>query len=47
MFSTYLDVQNVTNRQNAEFRFENFDCSQTVEIPSLPIFPSLGFRAEW
>ncbi len=47
MFSTYLDVQNVTNHENAEARFRNFDCSQTVIVPSLPIFPSLGLRAEW
>ncbi len=47
MFSMYLDVQNVTNRENAEFRFRNFDCSQTVIVPSIPVFPSLGFRAEW
>ena len=47
MFSMYLDVQNVTNRENAEFRFRNFDCSQTVVIPSIPIFPTLGLRAEW
>jgi TonB family protein len=47
MLSAYLDVQNVTNRDNAEFRFPNYDCTQTVAIPSLPFFPSLGLRAEW
>jgi TonB family protein len=47
MFSTYLDVQNLTNHENAEFRFRNFDCSQTATIPSIPFFPSLGLRAEW
>ena len=47
MFSAYLDVQNVTNHQNAEARFRNFDCSQTVIVPSIPFFPSLGLRAEW
>ncbi len=47
MFSMYLDVQNVTNRQNAELRFNNYDCTQQVSIPSLPIFPALGLRAEW
>jgi TonB family protein len=47
MFSTYLDVQNLTNRENAEFRFRNFDCTQVAVIPSIPFFPSLGFRAEW
>ena len=47
MFSTYLDVQNVTNQQNAEFRFRSYDCTQTAVIPSIPFFPSLGLRAEW
>lgn len=47
MFSAYLDVQNVTNRENAEFRFRSYDCTQTAVIPSLPLFPSLGLRAEW
>lgn len=47
MFSTYLDVQNVTNRENAELRFQNYDCTQTAVVPSIPFFPSLGFRAEW
>jgi outer membrane receptor protein involved in Fe transport len=47
MFSAYLDVQNVTNHENAEARFRNFDCSQTVVVPSIPFFPSLGLRAEW
>jgi hypothetical protein len=47
MFSAYLDVQNVSNAQNAEFRFPNYDCSQTVAIPSIPLFPTLGLRAEW
>jgi TonB family protein len=47
MFSAYLDVQNVSNTQNAEFQFPNYDCSQTVPIPSIPLFPTLGLRAEW
>ena len=47
MLAAYLDVQNVTNRQNAEYRFPNYDCTQTVPIPSLPVLPALGLRAEW
>jgi outer membrane receptor protein involved in Fe transport len=47
MLSVYLDVQNVTNRENAEFRFQNFDCTTTTPIPSIPLFPALGLRAEW
>jgi len=47
MFSAYVDVQNVSNRENAEFRFRNYDCTQTVPIPSIPLFPAIGLRAEW
>lgn len=47
MFSLYLDIQNVTNRTNAEFRVPSYDYTSTVEIPGLPIFPTLGLRAEW
>ncbi len=47
MLSMYLDVENVTNRQNAEFRFNSYDCTEQVPIPSVPILPTLGLRAEW
>jgi TonB family protein len=47
MFSLYLDVQNVTNRSNTEFRVPTYDFTGDVSIPGLPIFPSLGMRAEW
>jgi TonB family protein len=47
MFSAYVDVQNVTNRQNAEFRIPSYDCSAQAPLPGLPIFPTLGLRAEW
>jgi TonB family protein len=45
--SLYLDVQNVTNRDNPEFNFQNFDCSDQVLVPGLPVFPAFGLRAEW
>jgi TonB family protein len=47
MMALYVDVQNATNRTNAEFRFPTYDCTGQVSIPGLPIFPSLGLRAEW
>lgn len=47
MLSLYLDVLNVSNRENAEWRFRNYDCTQTVPIPSVPLFPAVGARAEW
>jgi hypothetical protein len=45
-FTTYLDVLNVYNRQNAEFVNYAYDYSAFNNIPSLPIIPSLGFRIE-
>lgn len=47
MLSLYLDVQNVTNRENAEFQFHNYDCTTDVAVPSIPILPAVGLRAEW
>ncbi len=47
MFSAYLDVQNVTNRSNAEFRFPNYDCTEQVFVPGLPFLPAFGLKAEW
>ncbi|HLV60796.1 MAG TPA: TonB-dependent receptor [Fredinandcohnia sp.] len=44
--SLYLDVQNVTNRQNAEGLLYNFDYSEHRPLPGLPIFPSMGIRWE-
>lgn len=47
MFAIYLDVQNVTNHRNVEFRVPTYDYASTVEFPGLPFFPSIGLRAEW
>jgi TonB family protein len=47
MLSAYLDVQNVTNRENTEFRFQGYDCSEYANLPSIPVFPAIGLRAEW
>lgn len=45
--TTYVDVQNVYNRQNAEFINYAYDYSTFANIPSLPIIPSLGLRLEF
>jgi TonB family protein len=47
MLAVYLDVQNVTNRENAEFRFQNYDCTTDTPLPSVPLLPAIGLRAEW
>jgi outer membrane receptor protein involved in Fe transport len=43
----YLDVQNVTNRQNPEEIVYNYDYTQKSYITGLPILPSLGLRFQW
>ncbi len=43
----YVDVQNVTNAQNAEAINYNYNYTQSAYITGLPILPSLGVRAEF
>jgi len=43
----YVDVQNVTNRQNIEGVEYKFDYSRWAYSPGLPIFPSIGLRYEY
>jgi outer membrane receptor protein involved in Fe transport len=45
--TAYLDLQNVTNRQNVEGTSYNFDYSQRGDAHGLPIFPILGLRADF
>jgi hypothetical protein len=40
----YLDVQNVTNRENAEGVTYNMDYTQRYYTTGLPVFPSLGIE---
>jgi TonB family protein len=47
MLALYLDVQNVTNRQNVESVLNSYDYSQQTYLTGLPILPVLGVRAEW
>jgi hypothetical protein len=46
-FSTYLEVQNVTNRKNPEAVDYNFDFTQQGWVSGLPFFPAFGVRAEY
>lgn len=45
--AAYLDVQNVTNRKNPEGLAYNHDFTEQGWTTGLPIFPSLGLRAEY
>ncbi|MFI5301140.1 MAG: hypothetical protein ACHREM_23900, partial [Polyangiales bacterium] len=42
----YLDVQNVTNRQNPEAVSYNYNYTQTNIVSGLPILPIIGLRGE-
>ena len=46
-FTPYLDIQNVTNRANPEAQFPNYNCQGYATLTGLPIFPTLGLRAEF
>lgn len=43
----YLEVQNATNRKNAEGPAYNYDFTQRGWATGLPLFPSFGVRAEY
>jgi hypothetical protein len=43
----FLDVQNVTNRQNPEGLFYNSNYTQSAYVTGLPILPAVGARGEW
>ena len=45
--SVYLEVQNVTNRQNVEAPAYNFDFTKQGWITGVGIFPAFGIRAEY
>ncbi len=47
MASAYLDVQNVTNAENPELILYNYDYSKRQYVRGLPIFPSVGLKAEF
>jgi TonB family protein len=47
IFTGYLDIQNVTNRANPEELFPNYNCQGYSTLTGLPIFPTLGLRAEF
>jgi outer membrane receptor protein involved in Fe transport len=46
VLALYLDIQNVTNRQNPEGLFYSFNYTQKAYVYGIPILPSLGIRGE-
>lgn len=47
MLALYVDVQNVTNRQNVEAVLNAYDYSAQAFVTGLPILPVLGVRGEY
>jgi hypothetical protein len=45
--SVFLDVQNVTNNLNAEYFFYNYDYTVRAPVRGMPIFPTVGLKAEY
>ena len=43
----YLDLQNATNSVNPEVMSWTYDYGEEDPVPSNPLFPSFGLRAEW
>ena len=43
----YIDVQNLTNRQNVELLTFSPDFSQELRVVGLPILPTFGLRGDW
>lgn len=43
----YVDVQNTTNRQNAELLTFSPDFSEELVVVGLPILPTFGLRGDW
>lgn len=47
MLSAYLDIQNLTNRQNIENIRYSYDYSTRSQVTGLPILPTFGLKAEF
>ena len=43
----YLDIQNITNQQNPQEIRYSYDYQRSEKITGLPIYPTLGFKAEF
>ena len=47
IWSVYLDIQNLLNRQNTEQIQFSYDYATTQEVMGLPILPALGVKGEF
>jgi len=47
ILTTYLDLQNTTNRKNVELMNWSTDWSTEVPVYGLPIVPAFGLRGAW
>jgi hypothetical protein len=47
ILSAYLDIQNVTNRENIESINYSYNYQQTTQVSGLPFLPTFGFKGEF
>lgn len=47
MLNAYLDIQNVTNRENVEGLQYNYNFKESTSRTGIPIYPILGLRGEF
>ena len=47
ILTAYLDIENVTNRANPQQINYSYNYQQTATITGLPLFPTLGIKAEF
>lgn len=47
VLTAYLDIQNLTNRQNVESVSYSYDYRQSANVTGLPIIPILGVKGEF
>lgn len=47
ILTTYLDIQNITNRKNVESISYAYDYSKRADVTGLPIIPSIGLKGEF
>ncbi len=45
--TTYLDVQNLYNAENAEFVFDDYRGRKEYEVPGIPILPVVGVKGSF
>jgi TonB family protein len=45
--SSYIDIQNITNHANTEFKVYDYRFRKSWQVPGIPFFPTLGITGRW